>query len=356
MPSNNVNKASDLPATLFPHSYMPESSIKKILSFMGSLTICQPWLMERPSFLPEEDFSSIRILNPSNNLNPGEGLKTLLSEYYEWIEQHNKNYADFLKASQEKESSDNTTWEIRQMLRRMGQKSSVPEENHSFRWHLILHLAREYEYQRQEADRILKLLKEKKSPLKGVIEEADKEKSPLEDLPKFESDSITDEHHLRQIFEAWFSLFGEHLKDNELLVTSDHHIMDYVSELLEESGDKHDSTHEQIIQFRFPDLSQYSLEELTEIKLQFFKDGKIREMKNLILDFWKNPAGNFPTLERVSREFETSCPWQLSDEKLNIMIKYISLPSDTGHLKIDTVLHHLSNKTIITVEEASCHE
>ena len=356
MLSNNVKKASDLPATLFPHSYMPESSIKKILSFIGPLTICQPWLMERPSFLPEEDFSSIRILNPSKNLNPEEGLKTLLSEYYEWIEQHNKSYADFLKASQEKEPFDNTTWEIRQTLRRMGQKSSVPEENHSFRWHLILHLAREYEYQRQEADRILKLLKKKKYPLKGVTEEADKEKSPLEDLPQFESEPIIDEHHLRLILEAWFSLFGEHLKDNELLVTSEHHIMDYVSELLEESGDKYDSTHEQIIRFGFPDLSQYSLEELTEIKMKFFKDGKIREMKNLILDFWKNPAGNFPRLAIVSGEFEASCPWELSDGKLNIMIKHLSPPSDTKHPKIDTVLHHLSNKTIITVEDASCHE
>ena len=73
-----MKRIGDLHAVLFPHSYLQESDIKKILSIFDTLTLCQPWFMDRPvsiSGAGESDF--IRILNPPVTLKPGEGFKTL---------------------------------------------------------------------------------------------------------------------------------------------------------------------------------------------------------------------------------------------------------------------------------------
>lgn len=287
---NSFEEIKGVPVILFPHSYLPESGIKKILPFFGQLTICQPWFMERPIFVSEtDDITSIRFLNPPINLNPGECFKRLLSEYHGWIRNNqDKSSIELLKTCQGIEPTDNSTWEIRQALRRMGQHTSLPEEDHSLRWHLILHLAQEIEDQRLEADRMLNALKEKNSPLKGTIEEgADDIWGLLEDLPPFESEPIMNEYNLRLILEAWFVLFEGCLKGNDFLVTFNKHVMAHVSELWEDFG--------------------------------------------------------------IEKKFEAS----LSGKTLHIIAKYLSPLSNNDLPEKDKVLKHLSNKTIILIEEAS---
>lgn len=288
---NNLEEIKGLPVNIFPHSCLPEPVIKKILPFFGLITIFQPWFMGRPFFVEEtDDINSIQILNPPINLNPGEGFKRLLSEYRGWIRNNQeKSSIEFLKACQGIEPNENSTWEIRQMLRRIDRHTSVPEEDDSIRWHLILHLAQEIEDQRLEADRILNALKEKKSPLEGIIEEgAD---NIFEDLPKFESEPIMGENSLRQVLEAWFALFGGHLKGDDFLVTFNQHVMEYVSESWEDFG--------------------------------------------------------------VEKKVEASYPQELTGGTLHIIAKYLSPLSITDLPIKDNVLKHLSNKTIILVGESS---
>jgi hypothetical protein len=211
------------------------------------------------------------------------------------------------------------------------------------KWHLILHLTQEVEDQRLEADRMLRALKDNDPPLKGIAEESDSMKGLLEDLPQFESEPIVDEYQLREIFEAWFALFGGYLEGNEILVTVNRYVMDYVNALWKGAG----------IRLKLPDLSHYDLEQIAELKSKYLSDGKTRELRNLILRLGKEPTGDLSELEALSRAVEASSTWDLSGGTLNIMVKYLATPLDDKHAEADSVLKHLSNKTIALVQESN---
>ena len=262
MISRNSQETIDFSGNLFPYAYLTEPILKKALSFFDVLTIFQPWCMERPPFLSgTEDFHGIRILNPPSHLNPGEGFKVLLSEYYRWI-QNNRDtgYTAFMKASQGIELTEDTSWEIRRMLRQVGKNASTPEEDPALRWHLILHLAQEVEDQRLEADRLLETLREKSPPLEGIVDNGEDMETLLGDLPHFGSEPMMGEYHLRQIIEAWFSLFKEYLKGNEILITFSRQVMDYVTGLWNDFSLEGETNPVGEYPFTFPDLSCYALD------------------------------------------------------------------------------------------------
>lgn len=355
---NNAEVGKDLPVILFPHSRLSESTLKKILSFFGPLTIFQPWFMERPVFgLQAYDVNAVQVMHPPSELKPGENFKALLSEYRYWMENNlDKGYTEFLKASQQADPSENTTWGIRQMIRRMGRRTSAPEKDPHLKWHLILHLAQEMEDQRLEADRMLESLKESDVLLKGIIEESKDVKSLVEDLPPFESEPAVDEQHLKRVFEAWFALFGGYLKGDELLVTPNRHVMKYVSDLWNESGFEDQAENTPSIQFKFPDLSHHTLQELAETKRTQCNNDKIRELKDLILDFGENAIHNLSKLADLSKEVETSCLPELSEDTLEIMVKYLPHFPEDAHHETNSVLRNLMNKTIVLVENSSSRE
>jgi hypothetical protein len=191
------------------------------------------------SFLGDEGFdpSAVHLLHPPENLRPEENFKRLLSEYQLWT-RHNQDrgYAIFLKATQELALSENTPWEIRQMIRGMEEGPSVPQEDLALKWHFILHLAREIEENRVGAEKILKQMKKQKSPLEDALGERTASPGLFEDLPLSETQPLMEKHHLKQIFEAWLGLFGEYLPDHDpgLLITFDRHVWDYASDIFEE--------------------------------------------------------------------------------------------------------------------------
>ena len=343
---------NDLPVILFPHSCLSASSLKKIFSFFGPITIFQPWFMESTRLLSETgDSRSIQVMNPPSKLRPGEGFKALLSEYHNWIQYNqDKSYTEYLKATQGPDFAEDTTWEIRRTLRQMNQGAPIPEEDHTSRWHLILHLAQEIEDQRIEADRMLKVLKEKDPPLKGLIEESDHVERVLGDLPQFESELMAGEHQLRQILEAWFGLFGGYLKGDELLITFNRNVLDYVSEIWDDLSHAGKTKCDSVIRFKVPDLSHKSMEDLAKIKTESYNKGKIKELKNLIIDFADNPIRNLPTQERLFHDVEASCPWELARGTLNIVVQYISPVTDNEHVEMEGITEHLSHKTIILME------
>jgi hypothetical protein len=357
MKNKDTEKVEDLPAILFPHAHLPESTVKQILSFLGPITIFRPWFLERPVFGSEADGANrIQVLHPPDNLKPGEKFRTRLSEYRQWIESNrDRGYTEFLQASQEMGLTENTTWEIRQMIRRGGRQTSAPRENPALKWHLILHLVQDLEDQRMEADQALKTLKEQEVPLKGIVEESGEMDNLLEDLPPFESEPIGDEYRFRQILEAWFALFGEYLNERSILVTSSRHVMAYVTDLWKEYQIEDQGEDIGTIRFKFPDLSQYTLEDLGEIKKKRLNDDKIRELKGLILKLGENVTNNLPRLEVLSKEVEASCPWELSGGVLNIVVKYFASFPQGNQTKMERVLRGLTNKTLFLVEDGSHH-
>ena len=238
-----------LPVVLFPHSSLSEKEMIRILSSLGPLTIFQPWYMEPPSFALEGDYrDAVKILNPPSHMKPGDGFKGLLSEYKTWIKQHrDQSRAAFLKVGRGLESDGNATWEIREALRDTSRASDgTPrpfqqkrENQPALRSHLILHLARDMEEDRREADRMLLALKAKESPIKGLLGEVEAT-NPLTDLSQSASDPQKMFYPAELVIEAWLALFGGYLNGEELLITFSRSVMDYASEALDpkSSGEK----------------------------------------------------------------------------------------------------------------------
>jgi len=100
---------------------------------------------------------------------------------------------------------EEATWEIRGELRRKKSQPHEARRQHTLKWHLFLHLAHEIEEERREAEELLRTLKEKASPLKGLIEE-EEPPGPLSDLPQLEGSLVLSETGMNQVLEAWFSL------------------------------------------------------------------------------------------------------------------------------------------------------
>jgi len=340
----------NLQTILFPHSYLPEISIKKIIPVFSTLTIFQPWFMDRPAFL--DDLKSIQVLNPPDEFRPENDFRSLLSEYQDWIKRNqDKGYTESFKAHQKIDPTENTTWEIRQAIRRIGAHNSIPEKNHAAKWHLILHLAQEVENQRLEADRLLSDLKEKKSPLQGIIEDTNEVKSLFDDLPQFESEPIMGRNNLKQIIEAWFALFDGYLMGNELLITFNRYIMDYVIELDKDYRIENKAVYTPAIGFKFPDLSHHTFTDIAKINKEHNISGKISELKNMILDLGKRSASDFTELDELAKEVEASWPWDLSEKTLNIVLKYFSPIPGIKHLERGNILKLFYNKTIILMED-----
>jgi hypothetical protein len=344
---NKRQNIKELPAILFPHTDLPQPRVMKILSFFGPLTVFQPWFMERPVFgLGANEGNAVQVLRPPENLKPEKDFLTRLSEYRRWIENNrDRGYSEFLQVNQNKDLTENTAWEIRQMIRRGAQKRLAPQEDPALKWHLILHLAQDVEDQKLEANEALNALKEKDVPLKGIVEKTEDMESLLGDLSPFESEPMGDEYRLRQILEAWVALFGGYLKEHDLLVTSSRQVMGYVTELWEGFQNEDQGEGLASIRFRFPDLSR-SWEDLTETKETLLNDEKIRELKAHLLD----PARNVSKLEVLARELEASCPWESSEGLLNIIASYLPSFPKTEQIKMERVLEPLSRKTIILVE------
>jgi hypothetical protein len=236
------------------------------------------------------------------------------------------------------------------MLRQTGQDTLSPEKDQTIRWHLVLHLAQEVVDQHLEADEILNRLKQKDSPLEGIVEKGEYGKELFGDLPQFKSESLITEYHMRPILEAWFGLFGKDLKGDALLITHDLHVMHYVSELFKEARGIDEGAHDPIAHLRFPDLAHHPLENMDEIIKEFFGERKFRELKDLIAELGIDPEGNLTKLETISKYVEESSLWELSQGTLDIRIQYLSPLSDSERLNGETVLKSFFNKTILCMD------
>jgi hypothetical protein len=227
---------NDLSVVLFPNCYITDKSLRKMLPTIERLTICQPWFMELPlSTLEGDEAPFIDILLPPDNMKPKEDFKRLLSEYQFWMRQNlDWGYAAFLRATKKTALSEDTQWEIRQMIRQTGQDTPVSQESQALKWHLILHLARAFEEDLMAADDILKQVKQQKSPLEEALGEEAQVQNMFDDLPQSETDLFVDEHHLQQVFEAWFGLFGEILPDHGILITLNRHVINYVKKIFDD--------------------------------------------------------------------------------------------------------------------------
>lgn len=225
-----------MPVTLFPHTQITVSNLEKILARFKELTICQPWFMEGPISANDGPVpTSVHIQHPHEILKPKGDFRMLISEYQLWLRQNwQKGCGAILAASMQRALSEDAPWEIRQMISRAGEERHVASyEDRPFKWHLILHLAREFDENRLEVENLIKNLKSRKSPLEGALEEPPQQRL-LDDTPLMEARLKVDKYDLRQVFEAWFGLFGGYLPDGGALITFDPQVRIYASEVVEQ--------------------------------------------------------------------------------------------------------------------------
>jgi hypothetical protein len=199
---------------------------------------------------------------------------------------------------------------------------------------------------------MLKILKEKDSPLKGIIEEPGSLESLLEDLPPFESDPIIEGNHLSRVFEAWFALFGRYLKKSALLITLNRSVIDYISENVEEviSGAAPPLDRFRI-DFTLPDIPQKLLESISNEEGQKLLSRDISELRNFLTQLDKDPEYHLSSLSNLSREIERASLWGSTLKRFKIRVQYFpSFPGCKGPEK-DCLFSSLSHKTIILLEE-----
>jgi len=153
-------------ATLFPHSYLPGAARDRILSSFDSITVCQPWYMESAAGTENND-GRVTIVRPPEDLKPPEDFRKFLSESRLWMSQ-NQGYTPLPTGE-----GEGATWEIRHALRQTGKEVREPVAEQALKWHLVLHLIRELEEDRNSADEMLLRVKAERSPLAEALGEVE---------------------------------------------------------------------------------------------------------------------------------------------------------------------------------------
>jgi hypothetical protein len=241
-----------------PDSSVPEKTSKVLLSYFGSVKICRPWFMDEP--VPLSQSGAIQILYPREELKPSGDFQKLLAEYRGWIRtSHHKEFDAFLAFKEQNARAEEATWEIRRDLHRSDDRPDQDRRRNALKWNLFLHLAHEIRKEEREAEDLLKTLKKKGSPLKGLIEE--ETPGPLSDLPGRESALILSEAGMGQVLEAWFSLFEEHWRGDEVLLTLNPGVFQHLCDTWEEWGEgpaEEASLRDAVVLRRFPLLERSS--------------------------------------------------------------------------------------------------
>jgi hypothetical protein len=333
-----IGKMTDLAAIICPHSSVPEKKLKAILSFFGSVKIGRPWFTDQPVPLP--DSGAVQLLYPPENLKPLGDFRRLLAEYRGWVRtNHDKGFDAFLAFKEQKLQGEEATWEIRGELRHKERQPREARRQHTLKWHLFLHLAQEIEEGGQEAEELLRTLKEQDSPLKGAIEEEGEPPGPLADLPGFDGSPILTEAGMNQVMEAWFSLFEEHLRGKVVLLTLSPPIFQHLCEAWEEWGG---GTASADMEFRVPDFSRFDLTVAMKERDRFLDSKEGVAVRKAVVNFLKGNSGmHWKEMGGIDSE-------GLTGERISIRLRHFSpLMQSFGN----EILRHLSGKTIGLIRE-----
>ena len=339
---------NELNGIFFPNTYIGDLYLKKIFIFFDQLTIYQPWFMDDSS--PEAG-SSVKTFHPPVSLKPEVDFKGLLSEYQFWISQNrDKSSSSFIKASESETLSENTSWEIRQMLGRVVSDSSDSRKNQSLKWHFILHLAREFERNRGEAEKIFNQVKQQKSPLDEALEEGGTILNTLKTLTQFGTNHFINEFQLTRIFEAWFGLFEENLQPDGILVTFDQDIMNHATTVYEDSLDEQRDLDLPEVSLNMPDMSSLTMEKLIKIKDKYEKSRK--ELSVLIKRLQKGPVSHKDNdLAGLTKKVEKSFHTNATHDRLSVTIKSLPAVEKNKNSVKRAMLSDLSGKTIILFDD-----
>jgi hypothetical protein len=319
---------------LFPHTYLPVAIFKKIVSIFGPVKLYQPWQMSSSN---RSDNTDLEMINPPENLKPRSGIKAMLSNYRQWTDQHrDKEIREFLRFSEKTNTNDGSTWEIRQLLKTSAD-SAVPEKTEEIilKWHILLHLAHEVEKQDFEVKDMMKTLKGKGAILAGALQDAGETKNLMDDMSGTSASDIQDSINVGLVLASWFGLFGGYLKKNDVLITANCRVLDYITA---QWNDEPSGTAK-------PETVSFSLPARFWSGPPSSDDKTITKMRELISNFGKDPIRSVKGLKELTGDVQKS-----SDEVSCISLKYFPDQEEliNGH---DSILKDILGKTIIFLPE-----
>ena len=218
------------PIVLFPHTHVESGVLEHLIETFGSLTLCQPWFTEPMVLSDHFEKGTLKVCFPPEVLKPEENFKGLLSEYQGWMmENRGGKYPTTVSTGQ----GGDETWAIRKAIRDAEKDADDPALRNTLKWHLLLHLARSLEGERETAQKLLKKATAAKSPLAEAMEEDERIPDMFEDLPLSATYPYVTDRHLNLIFEAWFGLFGNQIEKDAELLTLDGQVMRYALDLFD---------------------------------------------------------------------------------------------------------------------------
>jgi hypothetical protein len=224
-----------MPAVIFLHTHITTGMLNRIGPFFKEVVLCLPWFIEPPHLDPEKKTDPVvHVRRPPDHLKPEKDFVVLLSEYRSWMEDHmDKGHAAFLRAAN-LDDSEETPWQIRQVIRQMRPKTGSELANQALKWHLLLHLAREAEEHQMEVNAGLDRIKQLQSPLAEALAEDGPTRGLLDDLTSSPAHDPLNQDHLPLVMDAWFGLFQEIL-DGDMLLTLDQRVLEYAAGLFEDN-------------------------------------------------------------------------------------------------------------------------
>ena len=218
------------PIVLFPHTHVESGVLEHLIETFGSLTLCQPWFTEPTVLQDHFEKGTLKVCFPPEVLKPEENFKGLLSEYQGWMmENRGGKYPTTVSTGQ----GGDETWAIRKAIRDAEKDADDPALRNTLKWHLLLHLARSLEGERETAQKLLKKATAAKSPLAEAMEKDEQIPDMFEDLPLSATYPYVNDRHLNLIFEAWFGLFGNQIEKDAELLTLDGQVMRYALDLFD---------------------------------------------------------------------------------------------------------------------------
>jgi hypothetical protein len=251
----------NLPCVIFPHASLSEGNLKRVLSLFDRVTLFRPWFLEGAALAEKYPSPMVQAFDPPERLKPREEFKSLLAEYRQWIRVNKGGgFPAFLAYAQDR-SRDPRIYEIRGMIRNMGNPLEQDEKSRILQWHLTLHLADELEGDRESTESLLRGVERLGSPLQGAIEDEDMP-GLLSDVPDMARETFFTEERLATVLDAWVSVHGEQIPGRGPLVTVNPQVMQFLKDGWEEFVLEGRVTGLPEFSFLSPDLSPLEMPDL----------------------------------------------------------------------------------------------
>lgn len=308
--------------------------------------------MKEPDVLKKDiQVGDIQVQRPAEGLKPGEDFEKILAAYKNWcIENPDRGYTAFMAARQGSGLLEDTSWQIRGSLRRMGTPNAPKDTARALKWHLILHMTQEIERQSLEADLLLRDLKEKKSPIQNILDpEGEEGVGVFHDLPSFHAEPSVHESHWDQVLESWLGLFGLMVGASGILVTFDKRVLEFLWALRDQPSMVEVSQEDRPLRLNIPVRPTGTSKRREETGGEGPDGEFLRELWALLGDKELSPDTRMKGLRRLAEEIETSSPRGLRDGMVEIRITTLAFPPENSLSRDMKSLVPLTGKTVVFV-------